>query len=95
MNTSPRCATQYNHVILENSLAEFLTSCKGGKSLSAILPFIVDGVLKENNNMLLVTRTSIDDIHSPRLIPWNWVFTGIMKYQRLQPLNQWTLYGIK
>lgn len=59
------------------------------------LPFIVDGVLKENNNMLLVTRTSIDDIHSPRLIPWNWVFTGIMKYQRLQPLNQWTLYGIK
>ncbi|CAM9918998.1 unnamed protein product, partial [Chrysoparadoxa australica] len=58
------------------------------------LPFIIDGVVRQNDNMLLVLRTSLDDIHSPRLIPWNWVFTGVMKYQAHQPLNQWTLYGI-
>lgn len=58
------------------------------------LPFIIDGVVKENDNMYLVMRSSIDDLHSPRLIPWNWVFTAVMKYQNHQPLSQWTLYGI-
>lgn len=59
------------------------------------MPFILDGVLRENENMMLVTRTSIDDLHSPRLIPWNWIFTGVMKYKEKHPLNQWNLYGIK
>ncbi|MCR9206039.1 MAG: hypothetical protein NXH75_15760, partial [Halobacteriovoraceae bacterium] len=58
------------------------------------LPFLIDGVVKEGENMYLVMRTSVDDLHSPRLVPWNWVFTGVMKYQSHQPLNQWTLYGI-
>lgn len=59
------------------------------------LPFILDGVVRENENMVLVTRTSLDDLHSPRLIPWNWIFTGVMKYKEKHPLNQWNLYGIK
>ncbi|MCF8057949.1 MAG: hypothetical protein K9K67_01525 [Bacteriovoracaceae bacterium] len=59
------------------------------------LPFILDGVLKEDDNKLLITRTSVDDIHSPRLIPWNWIFTAVMKYKEKHPLNQWNLYGIK
>ncbi len=59
------------------------------------LPFIVDGLIRKNDNMVLVMRTSIDDIHSPRLVPWNWIFTGVMKYTSLHPLRQWNLYGIK
>lgn len=59
------------------------------------LPFILDGVVRENENMMLVTRSAIDDLHSPRLIPWNWIFTGVMKYKEKHPLNQWNLYGIK
>ncbi len=59
------------------------------------LPFILDGVIKENDNMVLVTRTALDDLHSPRLIPWNWIFTGVMKYKAKHSLNQWNLYGIK
>jgi len=59
------------------------------------LPFILDGVVKEDDNKVLVTRTSIDDLHSPRLIPWNWIFTAVMKYKEKHPLNQWNLYGIK
>lgn len=58
------------------------------------LPFLIDGLIKDGDNMLLVMRSSIDDLHSPRLVPWNWVFTGVMKYQSHQPLKQWSLYGI-
>jgi hypothetical protein len=59
------------------------------------LPFIIDGLIRKDENMILVTRTSIDDLHSPRLIPWNWIFTGVMKYTSLHPLNQWNLHGLK
>ena len=58
------------------------------------LPFILDGLVNIDNNKVLVTRTAIDDLHSPRLIPWNWLFTAIMKYQARHPLNQWNLYGL-
>jgi hypothetical protein len=59
------------------------------------LPFIIDGHLEKNNETLLVTRLSIDDIHSPRLIRWPNVFNSVSSYQELQPLNTWTLNGIK
>lgn len=58
------------------------------------LPFILDGVLDVDNNKVLVTRSSYDDVHSPRLIPWNWIFTAVMKYQARHPLSQWNLYGL-
>lgn len=58
------------------------------------IPFILDGIVTVNENKVLVTRTAYDDIHSPRLIPWNWIFTGVMKYQNHHPLNQWNLYGL-
>lgn len=58
------------------------------------LTFILDGVIDVDNNKVLVTRSSYDDLHSPRLIPWNWIFTGVMKYQAHHPLNQWNLYGL-
>ncbi len=57
-------------------------------------PFIVDGMFEKNENKTLVLRTAFDDILSPRLTPWNWVFTAVMKYQELHPLKQWNLYGL-
>lgn len=61
----------------------------------APLPFIVDGISKRNNGDDVVVRTSIDDIHSPRLIPWNFIFNAVSAYQEQHLLKTWTLYGIK
>lgn len=58
------------------------------------IPFIIDGMFEKNENKTLVLRTAFDDILSPRLTPWNWVFTAVMKYQQLQPLKKWGLYGL-
>ncbi|MAF78070.1 MAG: hypothetical protein CME60_07895 [Halobacteriovoraceae bacterium] len=57
-------------------------------------PFIVDGMFEKDENKTLVLRTAFDDILSPRLTPWNWVFTSVMKYQQMHPLKQWNLYGL-
>ncbi len=57
-------------------------------------PFIVDGMFEKDENKTLVLRTAFDDILSPRLTPWNWVFTAVMKYQDMHPLKQWNLYGL-
>jgi len=59
------------------------------------MPFISDGIVSEDGNKVIVTRTALDDLHSPRLIPWNWIFTAIMKYKEHHPLGQWNLYGAK
>ncbi len=59
------------------------------------ISFIIDSIFIENDNKMLVVRTSIDDLYAPRLISWNWVFTAIMGYKNLHPLNSWSLYGIK
>lgn len=58
------------------------------------IPFIISGVLENNQNKMLSVRTALDSIHNPRLIFWNFVFTGIMNYQNQHPLNTWTLYGL-
>lgn len=58
------------------------------------LPFIVDGHHSEENKTLLITRLAIDDIHSPRLIPWSYIFNAVTSYQQLHPLQTWTFYGI-
>jgi hypothetical protein len=58
------------------------------------LPFIVDGNLRQNSRLYLTMRTSIDDVHSPRLVPWNFVFNALSNFRLLHPLKTWALYGI-
>lgn len=58
-------------------------------------PFIIDGVVRKNNEYKLGVRTTVDDVHSPRLIDWSYIFTGIKNYSQLHPLKSWNLYGIK
>jgi hypothetical protein len=59
------------------------------------ITFIIDNIFIENDNKMLVVRTSLDDLYAPRLISWNWIFTAIMGHKNLHPLNSWSLYGIK
>jgi len=59
------------------------------------LPFIIDGHIEKNNTTLLVFRSAIDDVHTPRLILWQNIFNSVSAYQLLHPLNTWTLNGIK
>lgn len=58
------------------------------------LPFLIDGVEVKNNNTFLSLRTSIDDIHSPRYVNWNFIYSAVGPYQQLHPLKTWTMYGI-
>ncbi|MBT3585717.1 MAG: hypothetical protein HN509_12505 [Halobacteriovoraceae bacterium] len=59
------------------------------------LPFIIDGYVEKDSGTKLIIRTSIDDIHSPRLIPWGFVFNGVGNYRVLHPLQTWTLFGLR
>ncbi|OFZ45992.1 MAG: hypothetical protein A2381_00340 [Bdellovibrionales bacterium RIFOXYB1_FULL_37_110] len=59
------------------------------------IPFIIDGYDKNQENILLSIRTSIDDLHSPRLIDWNFIFNAVSNFKELQPINTWTLYGFR
>ncbi len=59
------------------------------------LPFIIDGHVERGNETLMVTRLSIDDVHTPRLISWPNIFNSVSGYQEMHPLNTWTLNGIK
>ncbi len=59
------------------------------------LPFILDGISDRNNGDDVVIRTAIDDIHAPRIVPWNFVFNSVSAFQEQHLLKTWTLYGIK
>ena len=59
------------------------------------LPFLVDGIVEEKGSIYLSFRSSIDDVHSPRLIYWDNIFNGVSNYKELHPLNTWTFHGIK
>lgn len=59
------------------------------------MPFIIDGFIKREGKILLSVRTSLDNLHAPRLISWNYIFSGILTYSKIQPNKQWALYGIK
>ncbi len=59
------------------------------------LPFIIDGVAKEKGISYLATVTAVDDLHSPRLIPWSDIYSAVKTYQELHPLAKWTLHGIR
>lgn len=59
------------------------------------LPFIIDGYIKDKRKkVFLITRTAIDDVHTPRLINWNYIYSGVKNYQEIHPLKSWLLYGI-
>jgi hypothetical protein len=58
------------------------------------LPFIVSGIIKENDTVVFVTRTSVDSISAPRLLSWSNLFSAVKSYQKIQPLKQWTLHGL-
>lgn len=59
------------------------------------LPFIVDGYLEKENKTFLVMRTSIDDIHGPRIVPWTQIFTAVKSYQAIHPLKNWNFYAVR
>ena len=59
------------------------------------LTFIVDGIVNKKDKVYLSFRSSIDDIHSPRLVTWGQIFNGVSNYKELHPLNTWTFYGFK
>ena len=44
------------------------------------MPFIVDNIVRKNKNRFLVLRTAIDDVHSPRLILWGFVFSSLRNF---------------
>lgn len=58
------------------------------------MPFIVDGIIEDNSSNSLITRTSLDHIHAPRIIPWSQVFASVKNYQRFHPLNEWSFYAL-
>lgn len=58
------------------------------------LPFIVDGLVEDKGYTSLIVRTAMDDVHSPRIISWSYVFSGLKAYKELHPLELWGLYAI-
>lgn len=58
------------------------------------IPFIVDGLSEKNDIKYLTTRSSLDDVYSPRSIRWNIIFTSVRNYQEFHPLGSWNLYGL-
>ncbi|WP_157868208.1 hypothetical protein [Halobacteriovorax marinus] len=59
------------------------------------LPFIIDGVIEKSDQVSLVFRGAISDLHTPKNISWNMVFNAVANYKELHPLETWTLYGIR
>jgi len=58
------------------------------------LPFIIDGLVKDGEDIAFVIRTAADSLQTPRLISWPNIFSGVKSYQMYHPLNIWTLYGL-
>jgi len=58
------------------------------------LPFIIDGIIKDGEDISFVIRTAVDSLQTPRLISWSNIFSGVKSYQIYHPLNLWTLYGL-
>ena len=57
--------------------------------------FIIDNIIEENKNIYLSIRTSLDDVHSPRLIHWSFIYNSLKTYQNVHSINSWTLYGLQ
>lgn len=58
------------------------------------LPFIIDGMIREGDKTVFVTRTAIDSLQAPRLVSWSLIYSAVKSYQRVHPLRLWTLYGL-
>ena len=59
-----------------------------------ITPFIVDGLITDEGLFSMVVRSSFDNVHAPRVVPWKYVFESISQYQKIQPLNIWSFYAL-
>jgi hypothetical protein len=77
----------------EDLLPEYFNS----QSINQCSPihFIIDGFSEKDLKTYVIIRTAYDDIHSPRTIKWNYLFSSIKSYQNIHPINIWPLYGIK
>jgi hypothetical protein len=76
----------------EDILPSFFKS--RGMNQCTPVPFIVDGVIRQDDRATLVTRTALDSLQAPRLISWSNIFSTVKNYQRQHPLKIWTLYGL-
>jgi hypothetical protein len=66
------------------------------QSLNTCSPIavIIDGYIESNSEVSLIVRSSLDSIHAPRIVSWRDVFNGVKSYQRIHPLNKWSLNAI-
>jgi len=76
----------------ENLLPSFFKSHAFNQCTA--LPFIIDGIIRENDKTVFVTRTAVDSLQAPRLISWSLVYSAVKSYQRTHPLRLWTMYGL-
>lgn len=58
------------------------------------LPFILDGVIKNENQVAFVGRSAADTLQAPRIMSWSNIFSAVKAYQGQHPLKIWTLYGL-
>ena len=58
------------------------------------IPFIIDGHVDKDGTSYLVTRTSLDHLHAPRLIPWQRVYSGVKTLHDLHPQKAWSMNGL-
>jgi hypothetical protein len=58
------------------------------------LPFIIDGIIRENEKTVFVTRSAADTLQAPRLVSWSLIYSAVKSYQQSHPLRLWTLYGL-
>lgn len=58
------------------------------------LPFIIDGIIEDQDRFSFVVRTAIDSLQAPRIISWSQVYSGVKSYQESHPLKTWTLHAI-
>jgi hypothetical protein len=58
------------------------------------LPFIINGLIKDKDKVVFVTRTAADTIEAPRLMSWSSIYSAVKSYQRIHPLKLWTMYGL-
>jgi hypothetical protein len=59
------------------------------------MPFIIDGLLKRDNTTYLSIRTAFDDVQTPRMINWGYIYTAVKAWSDLHPSGQWGLYVVR
>ncbi len=67
---------------------------KGAFSKCVPLPFIIDGHIVDQDKTSLIIRTAIDDVHAPRIVDWNFLFSAVKAYQVHHPQKRWSLYAV-